>query len=130
MENRIQVNGVWYVKETAITEELHDYVDIDISRLLFSSTCDYENDMYAFTAVRMQKEFEGDFYEDIHIEFTDKRPGFGHRKTEFWDNPGWFSGLLEHSQESIDSLNDTDICEDGKKLVIGFLYKLKEIRWI
>lgn len=131
MENRIEINGVWYVREDAITDSL-DHLEAEEIELTFSEECVYETGNYCFVASRIRKDESEEFYPDISITFTDKRSG--DRDTwweEYWDNNNWFKGILEGKAESINSFNkDTDLCEQGKKQFKSFLHMLKKEGWL
>ena len=131
MENRIEINGVWYVREDAITDPL-DHLETEEIELTFSEECCYETDKYCFVASRMRKDGGDEFYPDIFITFTDKRNDDRDKwKEEHWDNNNWFRGILEGNAESIVSLDEeTDICPQGKRQLKGFLNRLVEEKWL
>ena len=129
MENRIEINGVWYVREDAINDSL-DILDEEEMDLTFSEECVYENDDYCFIASRIKKDDSEEFYDTIDIKFTDKRY---HGKTEFveeyWDNNSWFRGILENNPESLEHLREA-LCDKGVKQFKMFLRKLVEVKWL
>ena len=132
MENRIEINGVWYIREDAITDPL-DHLESEEMELTFSEECAYETDKYSFVASRISGDGGyGEFYPDIAIEFTDKRSGDRDTwKEEYWDNNEWFKGILYGNSDSIESLDEeTDLCPQGKKQFKAFLHKLKEEGWL
>ena len=130
MENRIKINGVWYVREDAITDPL-DYLEAEEMELTFSEECCYETDKYCFVASRMRKDGGDEFYPDISITFTDKRDDRDKWKEEYWDNNNWFKGILEGNPESIASLDEeTYLCPKGKRQFKGFLNRLVEEGWL
>lgn len=131
MESRIEINGVWYVREDAITDSL-DHLEAEEIDLIFSEECTYETDKYCFVASRIRKDESEEFYEDIYVEFTDKRSGNKDTwKEEYWDNNNWFKGILENNPESINSFNkDIDLCKEGKKQFKAFLHMLKKEGWL
>jgi len=131
MENRIEINGVWYVREDAITDPL-DHLEAEEMELTFSEECCYETDKYCFVASRMRKDGGDEFYPDITIEFTDKRSGNRDTwKEEYWDNNNWFRGILYGNSDSIESLDEeTNLCPQGKRQLKGFLNRLVEEGWL
>ena len=131
MENRIEINGVWYVREDAITDSL-DHLEAEEIDLIFSEEFTYETDKYCFVASRIRIDGEDEFYPDISIKFTDKRSGGRDTwEEECWDNNLWFKKILENNPESINSFNkDTDLCEQGKKQFKAFLFRLKQEGWL
>jgi len=131
MENRIEINGVWYVREDATPETIY-HLEAEEMNLIFSEECSYETDKYCFVASRMRRDGGDEFYPDIDIEFTDKRSGDRDTwKEEYWDNNNWFKGILEGKAESTVSLDEeTDICPQGKRQLKGFLNRLVEEGWL
>ena len=85
MEDRIQINGVWYIRED-LQQDIEEDVELDTTDF---EGCAYENRDYCWEATRIQRT-GGDFYEDIDIKFTDKRnkPWV----EDHWDNNNWFRG--------------------------------------
>ena len=131
MENRIEINGVWYVREDAIDDPL-DYLEDEEMNLTFSEECCYETDKYCFVASRIRKDGGDEFYSDIYIAFTDKRNDDRDKwKEVHWDNNNWFRGILYGNSDSIESLDEeTDICPQGKRQLKGFLNRLVEEGWL
>lgn len=130
METRIEINGVWYVREDTINDSL-DILDEEEMDLTWTEECIYEIDDYCFVASRIKKDGdENEFYTDIDIKFTDKRY---HGRTEFieeyWDNNSWFRGILENNPESLRDLREV-LCDNGVKQFKMFLRKLVEVKWL
>jgi hypothetical protein len=130
MENRIQINGVWYVKEDQTPTTAVSY-EIDEDKLTYSQSCVYENDKYCFEAKRLFKNYDSDeIYTDIvDIEFTDKRGSKGNWITEHWDGMGWFNGVLERNHGSIETARES-MCFEGVETFISFLKILKNKGWL
>jgi hypothetical protein len=130
MENRIQINGVWYVKEDQTPTTVSPY-EIDEDKLTYSESCVYENDKYCFEATRIFQEYDlGKFYGDIlDIEFTDKRGGKNNWITEQWDNIQWLNGVLERNHDSIETLRES-MCFEGVETFILFLKILERKGWL
>jgi hypothetical protein len=129
--NRINIDGVWYIREDAINDSLYHLEDEEID-LIFSEECCYETSKYCFVASRIRKDESGEFYPDISIKFTDKRRKDRDTwKEEYWDNNNWFKGILEGNPESVESLDkETELCKEGKRQFKGFLNRLVEEGWI
>ena len=120
MEDRIQVNGTWYVREQQEPE-----VKIDIIR---SESRTIESDKYFFEAIRLERsDTPGTFYEDIDIKFMDKREKPW--EEEYWDNPAWMRGVLINDPESLEHLRES-VCLQGEAELKAFLKELKEEGWI
>ena len=131
MEDRIEINGVWYVREDTINDSL-DYLEEEEMDLTFSEECCYETDKYCFVASRIRKDESGEFYPDIIITFTDKRSGNRDTwKEDYWDNNKWFKGILGGNPESLKSLDkETNLCGEGQRQFKGLLSRLVEGGWI
>ena len=128
METRIEINGVWYVREDAINDSL-DILDEEEMDLTWTEECVYENDDYCFVASRIKKDDSEEFYPDIDIKFTDKRYSERTRTTEYWDNNSWFRGILENNPKSLRDLREV-LCDNGVKQFKMFLRKLIEVKWL
>jgi len=131
MENRIEINGTWYVREDSVKDSSNlmekEHVD-----LTFLEECVYEVSSYCFVASRLKKNETNDFYKDITITLTDKRSGNRDTwKEKEWDNNSWFNGILEGDPDSILVLEETDyLCVKGKMHFKAFLSKLQEEGWL
>ena len=117
MQNRIQIDGVWYVREQ------EPEVQLNITRFKGMVT---ESDKYCFEANRIQKtEWPPEYYDGVDIEFTDKRSKPW--KTDNWDNNAWMEGILDNNPEPLKLL---DLCPQGIAELKAFLKVLKEEGWI
>ena len=123
MQDRIEINGVWYVREDISNNQVEDL------ELNFSLQAMYEDDTYCWEATRLYRGscLKDDFYEDIDIKFTDKRDKpFAE---DHWDNNSWFKGVLDNDPESLKDARES-MCEDGIKTFKLFLNKLQEEGWL
>lgn len=127
--NRIQINGVWYVKEDDTTPDL----EISESDITFSMQRTWESNDWCFEATIIMKdgaEALDDHYPDPYIVVTDKRSD----DREDWvddeiDNTNFMWGVLEDNPESIDDaldIFDTIGLEEFK----AFLRHLIKIGWL
>jgi hypothetical protein len=123
MENRIQINGVWYVREDVSNS---NEIQIDITEdITYFSGCVYENDKYCWEVTVIEPHKYGN---SVDIKFTDKRKKPW--KEENWDNMVWFEGILENNLESLKVL-DGIMDEDGIKIFQKFLEYLKnDLGWL
>lgn len=122
MEDRIQVNGVWYVREQ---EDATPEVEINIMR---SESRTIESDKYYFEAIRLERsDAPGTYYGDIDIKFTDKREKPW--KEEYWDNNAWMRGVLINDPESMKHLRES-VCLQGEAEFKTFLKELEQEGWI
>jgi hypothetical protein len=87
MENRIEINGVWYVREDAITDPL-DHLEAEEMDLTFSEECCFESNKYCFVASRIKsmitvKNFTKTFMLNSQIKEVVDRDTW---KEDYWDN--------------------------------------------
>ena len=121
MKDRIEINGVWYIKE----DILNTQEEVELS---FSLEAMYENDKYCWQATRLYKEnSQVYFYNDIDIKFTDKRnKPF---KEEHWDNNDWMLLVLKDNSDALKEARES-MCDEGIKTFKLFLNKLQEEGWL
>ena len=120
-KTRIQVDGVWYVREDSIKPSDFEF---NIKDITFYQGCVYENETSCFDVSKL------DNYPDtLSIKYTDKRPSDREDWTEHdWDNVSWIKGLIEENPESIQEIDDLE--ESDIKVLIRILQHLKQIDWI
>jgi hypothetical protein len=120
MDDRILINGVWYVRETQPEETKEIVLTESIASL-------YETDDYVWKAIRFYKDDGETLYDGFDVDFTDKR--IKPWKEEQWDNMNWFKGILENNPDSMKDAVES-MCSDGIKDFKLFLKKLKEKGWL
>ena len=120
MEDRIQINGTWYVKEQpdAVTQERQ--VEVFEYKCLM-----YEDSIFCFTAtIDLADNGKLDF-----IEVTNKQ--FIPWKEETWDHLGFFRGCLERKSDSLLSLKgDSGFSDDDVENFIAFLKEIQKRGWL
>ena len=122
MQDRIEINGVWYIREDLANNQVEDF------ELSFSLQAMHEDDNYVWEAKRLYKDdTKSSFYDDIDIKFTDKR--VKPWKEDHWDNNFWMKGVLSNDPESMTDAKES-MCDNGIKTFRVFLNKLKEEGWI
>jgi hypothetical protein len=128
MEDRIQVNGFWYVRETdAIPDPLRMTIidEFDVTRSLCRV---WENDDWAFEA-KILLEPDGteleDTWGDCWIVITDKDTDEEHSI----DNPTWMLGVIEGAALSMEEANKM-MTPEGIRLFRGFLSLLIKNGWL
>ena len=128
MENRIQVNGVWYVREQP-EQELRVLVNDDITAV---KGFIFDTNGFSYEATKIAKSglFEEDeYYEDFDIKFTNMNTT--PHIEEHWDSMFWFRGVLEGNPESIEILLDESEMDSEDVLEFrSFLAFLKEQGWL
>lgn len=124
MENRIEINGVWYVREDQVTNTPVETIELDATA--FNGRV-YESDLYCFEATQILNE-DGLPYDDVcDIEVTDKR--VKPWKVEQLDNPKWFIGVLENNPESMDGAREM-FCAQGILEFCSVVQDLIDINWL
>ena len=118
--DRIQINGVWYVKED---QQQEDLIKLDIVNY---HGCVVENDEFVIKATKLYDEAGDRYYDALNIKFTDKRDKPW--KEEEWDNIVWFGGVLNNDPESIELISY--IGPKGVKFLQAFLKHLKNKEWL
>jgi len=126
MEERIQVNGVWYVRETPETEIEDKEITVSMERIWESS------DWCFIAAVIMEDGAEtlDDHYPDPYIKITDKRSD----DREDWvedeiDNPLFMFGVLEGQSDSMKDANQM-FDKQGLEEFRAFLLHLIKVGWL
>lgn len=111
MDNRIQINGVWYVKETQTVKSIP----------VFYEGCVLENDYFVFDATISSKDFD-----DIVIEITDKREN--PFKVQTIDNSMWLMNVLKKSSVQYDEIKSI-LGEKNINEFIEFINVLHKKNW-
>ena len=137
-EDRIQINGKWYVAEQSteykLTEE--EGVKFDPGDLTYYRGAVYETDYSCFEFTNLTNEEGKPYGGDISfsVEYTDKR--FKDRKdwkVDYWDNVNWFNGLIKGNPDSLPELSlpelEATVDKEDAKLFIEALQYLKELEW-
>lgn len=134
MEDRIQVNGVWYVKETtkAVSDSVSMTVieEFDVTRSLARI---WENDDWVFEAKILLApdgtELE-DTWGDCWLTITEKVGDTNHDWVEHSiDNPTWMLGVYEGDPLSMREANKM-MTSEGIGLFRGFLSLLIKNGWL
>jgi hypothetical protein len=118
-KDRIQIDGVWYVKEDNQNDEP---IELDV---IETQGCLVENTNFCYDATRIAND-KGGFYEGVDIQVTDKRSKPW--KEDNWDNSNWMRGVLEYNPESWKEL--PDLGSEDIKFLMAFLQHLKDKEWI
>ena len=118
-KTRIQIDGIWYVREDQIQEN-----PIELNPIKFEGVV-VENDKFCFEATRICKD-SGGFYNDITIKFTDKR--IKPFKEEYWDSNTWMKGILNNNPDSLEEIPNID--SEGIRFLQAFLQYLKDEEWL
>ena len=125
MEDRIQINGVWYKREEDLVEETESTF-WDVTTYIGKVA---ESKLYVFKAEKIYRdENGGGFLSGVDIEFTDKRI-LGEWIEDLWDNDTWMRGVLNDDPDALKELRKS-VCEQGEKEFKEFLRILQEEGWL
>ena len=118
--DRIQINGVWYVREDQAYQES---IQLDPTNY---HGCVVENDEFVIKATKLYDEAGDRYYDALDIKFTDKR----HKpwKEETWDNNKWMNDVLNNVPASLADI--TNIGSNGVQFLQAFLKHLKNKEWL
>lgn len=124
-QDRIQINGVWYVREQSREE-----IDI-IDNVIGSESRVFESNDFSFEAVRMKRTADGnEFYDGIDMQFTDKREDRPNWIEEYWDNDAWLIGVYLNKPDSLKELTQYNLGDSGLKELQAFIGYLIDIQWL
>lgn len=128
MKDRIEINGVWYVKEELkipTGEPTYDIVN--------SLECLYESKDFCFEATVLLKdeaETVNEYSSFVSIEVTDKRKPKEKRETYDIDNPQWVLDTLKDNTEATLDFNNVFNSPQGLKEYREFIEIIKEKGWL
>lgn len=133
MEDRIKINGMWYVKEDKKQSPEINKIIINDDDVTHTLNCVWETDEWCFEATTIlfdNAEMLTDHYKDAFLKITDKRNS---DRTEWVehnvDNSFWFFAVLEGNEESLDSAYEI-FDEYGIEQFRAFLTYLIKIDWL
>jgi len=97
-EDRIQINGTWYVKEEMPTQTEPQY-------LIYTQQCLLELDYCMFEAIRIYSDYNNNvFYgSGVDIKYTNKQT----KVEDCWDNNEWMKRLYDGDRETFNEASDT-----------------------
>jgi hypothetical protein len=119
MKDRIEINGIWYVKEKP-----DSFSPIELDPTKFEGIV-VGDDKFCFEATRILRD-SGDPYDNINIKFIDKR--VKPFKEEHWDSNAWMKGILNNNPDSHKEL--PDIGSEGIRFLQVFLQLLTDKDWL
>jgi len=126
MEDRIQINGEWYIKEKIKEEKPSYIIHLNGDNVSAFQGFNFESDLYAWEAIRYL-DADGKPFDHIDIKFTDKRVQPFLEDT--WDHTNWMRGILENQLVSLERLREL-VCSRGEAEFIAFLKYLRYQTWI
>lgn len=128
---RIQINGEWYVKESEVKDLLDTNPEDELDLIpTHVESIILENSEFCFEATRCYRDNDEGFYDEIDIEFTDKRYSRKEDwKIENWDNSKWLIGVFKNDPSSIKSAKEA-LNENGLKVFKHLLKDLVRREWL
>jgi hypothetical protein len=123
IEDRIQIDGIWYVKEEPIKLDPTHFEGYAV-----------ENDDFCFESIRTfmydvsGTKYKIGLYSDIDIKCVDKRDGRDNWKEHIWDNNKWMIDVLENDPDSLKEL--PDMGSNNIQFLQAFLQHLKDKGWL
>lgn len=120
MENRIQVDGIWYVREDAVDTDRSwiDYINENSNTYPVDYLCTrFENSDWIFEA-----NLHNDDFDSISIVIKNKKTG----KYDVWDDASFIRNFDSHSFGYAEEVLDIE----GTKLLYYFILSLKEKDWL
>ena len=126
---RIEINGVWYVRESSITNNDDFELDYEIEGFR-SEQLHFETRKYCFEIERMYRDDDETFYDGLTVKFTDKRPEDRNDWiVEDWDNNGFLIGVLQNDREALESARES-MDSDGIKELKYIVKQLIKRGWL
>ena len=131
MEDRIEVNGVWYIKEDVAASKFEKVTISELEPGIRYDGFVFESNLYAFDCTRIYDE-DGNLYKDgnVCIKFTDKSVVNAIKEyQEHWDNVDWMNGIIENEVEAIEEAMES-LCPQGFVELKEVLSVLRVAAWI
>ena len=131
MEDRIEVNGVWYIKEDVATSKFEKVTISELEPGIKYDGFVFESNLYAFDCTRIYDE-DGNLYKDgnVCIKFTDKSVDYAMKEyQEHWDNVDWMNGIIENEVEAIEEAMES-LCPQGLVELKEVLSVLRVAAWL
>ena len=119
-EDRIQINGTWYVKEEIPAQT-------EPQDLLYTQQCLLELDQCMFEASRMYSDYNNEIFlkDSVDIKYTNKFT----KSSDYWDNGEWMKQLFDGDKEALDQVSDILNKSEIAQLKV-FIGTLIENEWL
>ena len=119
-EDRIQINGTWYVKEEIPAQT-------EPQDLLYTQQCLLELDHCMFEASRMYTDYNNEIFlkSSVDIKYTNTIT----KSSDFWDNCEWMRLLFDGDKEALAEVSDTLNKSEITQLKV-FIGTLIENKWL
>ena len=123
MEDRIEINGVWYVREdnTVPSKNKEEEFEFDI---VHTKEAIIETDEFLITGTVLENQEDGTFsMPSVDIKFKNSD-----RDDEYWDNDLFLIGIATGDVKYLDMINEES--ELLKEAVITIAKRMLELGWI
>ena len=118
MEDRIKINGEWYIRENAskkVDKDIISYSAIEITNhkkwKVEATVLGVDNQEKSMPSIELYQYTDGDF-----------------TVVEYMDNESWIYNVAIRDKEALNELRDQD--EDIKEAIITLCDKMKELGWV
>lgn len=128
MENRIEINGVWYVKEDTTEKEI-DFPGIPEEPTFFQGVV-WEYGKYCFEVHRLTDENGDVSGDDCFIEYTIKDGFRDEWETDSIDNIPFMMGLFNRDEDSLEAAREEEFSEDLIDNLRSVIAELIKLNWI
>lgn len=120
VKDRIQIDGVWYVKEKENSK-------VELQDLTYSQNCLLELDKCSFEAVKIFSDYNNKIFlkNSLYITYVNKQT----QNKECWDNNTWMRQLINGNKEALNEVSDTLLNDEIQQLKL-FIGKLIEDEWL
>ena len=125
MENRIEINGVWYIKEnSSVLSKNQKSADLDFERdIIYYEGLTWEDDTIHLKAEALEGNDRM-----TSISYRNKVTG----KSEYWDNDSWIMGVYDGDAVSISILKEDITFNDPYyyKILVRFIGEMINRKFI
>lgn len=129
--DRIEINGVWYVREDSVQKE-NKPIDI-IPYLMWYDCCLFENHDFCFEISKDKYSHEGPYciINGLSIKVIDKRfPAREQWIEDIWDGEDWFFAVIDNDEVAMNDLKESNFNETDIKIFKAILNHMVEIQWL
>ena len=118
--DRVEINGVWYVREDSLQ---HEEIEMELTH---TESLLFENNDRLFEATRIFND-NGDLYSGFYITYINKTLCKSIRDEEVWDNEKYLLSIVDNK----DTFDDfcINISTQGARELRLFIKKLIERGW-
>ena len=128
MENRIEINGVWYVKEDTTEKEI-DFPGIPEDPTFFQGVV-WEDDRYCFEVHRLTEEDGYASGGDCLIQYTIKVGPKDEWENDMIDSITFMKGLFNRDENSLKAAREEGFSEDFIQNLRNVIAELIKLNWI